>query len=139
MRERVAIVAVMGLLAVSGLSAGQKAESGKTISHEITITTDQVYRGTIDMAIDAGKVSGKMKITSPTEITGVVAGTSKAGELSLDFPYHMTENNCDGNVKMAIKLADKPGPSTGTMEAIGCDIDGKLTGTVEIKPIEAKK
>ena len=139
MRERFAATAIMGLLAMAGLSADQKPAPGKTITHELTVTTDQIYKGTLDLAIDAGKVSGKMKITSPTEITGDVAGTSKAGELSLDFPYHLTENNCDGNVKLSIKLAEKTGPSPGTMEATGCDIEGKLAGTVEIKPVDAKK
>ena len=141
MLERLAATALMGLAMVSAMSADQKPPAGKSVMHEITVTADDVYQGTIDIAIDGGKVSGSMKITSPTEITGVVAGTSKAGELTLEFPYHMTDNNCDGTVKMAIKLPEKPGPSTGTMEAYGCgrDVTDKLTGTVELKPIAAKQ
>src|SRR6185503_17874441 len=94
----------------------------------LTVTTSEnVYTGTMDLAIDMGKVTGKMVVTAPTAITGNVAGTSKAGELNLEFPFHMVEQNCDGTVKMSIKLPEKPGPSTGTMG-----------GTVELKPSTAK-
>jgi len=95
----------------------------------------------MEMAVDGGKVTGSMHVTSPTEITGKLAGTAKAGVLSLEFAFQMVEENCEGNVKMNIKLPAKPGPAAGTMEAVGCDGDetNKVTGTVELKPLESKK
>ena len=73
---------------------------------------------------------------SRSEITGKVAGTSKGGVLDLEFPYLMTERNCEGTVKMNIKMPQKPGRAAGTMEAVGCgrDPSQKLTGTVELVP-----
>jgi outer membrane lipoprotein SlyB len=106
--------------------------------HDITVTNrESVYTGTMDLAIEMGKVTGKMVVTAPTAITGNVAGTSKDGDMNLEFPFHMVEQNCDGTVKMSIKLPEKPGPSTGTMEAVGCGGD-KTGGTVELKPSAAK-
>jgi len=137
--HRTALMVCLALAAGTGLGAqAKKAPEPKTIVRDLTITADSVYTGTMELAIDAGKVSGTMLITSPTEITGKVAGTSKAGELDLDFPFHMTENACDGTVKMTIALPATPGPSKGTMEAVGCgrDESNKVTGTVELKPHE---
>src|SRR4026208_994141 len=101
--HRTALMVCLALAVGTGLGAqAKKAPEPKTIVRDLTITADSVYTGTMELAIDAGKVSGTMLITSPTEITGKVAGTSKAGELDLDFPFHMTENACDGTVKMTI-------------------------------------
>ena len=140
MFRRAAGSAFLCVLAVAGLPAqAKKPATSKPIVHEVTITADNVYTGTMEMSIEAGKVSGTMLLTSPTEITGKIAGTSKAGELDLEFPFHMTENNCDGTVKMTIALPASPGPSKGTIEAVGCgrDESNKVTGTVELKPVPA--
>jgi hypothetical protein len=105
--------------------------------HDITVDTGEtVYSCTMEMAVRSGKVTGSMLITSPTEITGKVAGTAKAGVLTLEFPYTMVERACEGTVKMNIKLGDKPGHGSGTMEAVGCGSDAhdKATGSVELKP-----
>jgi hypothetical protein len=142
MFNKAATAALTIALGVSVLSAQDKKGPGtKSVMHDITVTTSEnVYSGTIDLAIDAGKVTGKMLVTSPTEITGIVAGSTKAGVMSLEFPYHMKEQNCDGTVKMTIPLPEKMAPSKGTMEATPCgDANGdKVTGTVELKPSAAK-
>ena len=93
------------------------------------------------MVVEKGKVTGDMRISSPTGIIGKVAGTSEAGVLKLDFPYHMTEQGCDGNVKMHLKVPPKAGPITGTMEATGCGMEPgqTLTGTVEMTVARPKK
>ena len=95
----------------------------------------------MDLTIASGVVTGSMVLKSPTEITGKVAGTSKAGVLALEFPYQMTERKCEGTVKMNIALPPKPGPASGTMEAVGCGRDEtrKLTGKVDLKPVAAAK
>ena len=126
---------------VSGTVAAQaQRKSGtKAVTHDITVTADTVYTGTMEMSVDRGKVTGDMLITSPMEITGKVAGTSKAGVLTLEFPYLIVQENCEGTVKMNLKLEDKPGHATGTMEAVGCTGDQeKVTGTVELKPSAPK-
>jgi hypothetical protein len=138
MMNRVVVMLCLALSAGVAVGAQEKKAAPKTMVQDVTITADSVYTGTMELAIDAGKVTGTMLITSPTEITGKVAGTSKGGELALDFPFHMTENACDGTVKMTIALPATPGPSKGTMEAVGCgrDESNKVTGTVEMKPHE---
>ena len=137
MFSKVAVAALTVVLCVS-LSAQEKKAGTKSVMHDITVTTSEsVYTGTMDLAIDMGKVTGKMVVTAPTAITANVAGTSKDGDMNLEFPFHMVEQNCDGTVKMSIKLSEKPGPSTGTVEAVGCSGD-KIGGTVELKPSAAK-
>jgi hypothetical protein len=142
MMMRVVAAALMGAAIVGSASAQTKKSSGpKSVMHAITIKADEVYTGTMEMAVDRGKVTGNLHLTAPTEITGKVAGTAKGGVLSLEFPYHMVERNCDGTVKMNITLPATPGPAAGTMEAGGCgrDPDSKLPGTVELVPVVPKK
>lgn len=131
--------AVFGAAAVMALPAQSRNAGTKSVMNDITVKADAVYTGSMELAIAGGKVSGAMHITSPTEIRGQVAGTSKAGVLSLDFPYRMTQRNCDGTVKMTIALPPKPGLASGTMEAIGCGRDTPLKGTVELIPAAPKK
>jgi len=140
----VAAVAMMGAAIVGSVSAQtkkpEKPAEAKSATHSITVKADAVYTGTVALAVNKGKVSGDMRLTAPTEITGKIAGTSKDGVLKLEFPYHMTENNCDGNVKMSITMPATPGPANGTMEASGCgDPSRTVTGTVELVPVDAKK
>lgn len=137
MRYRITTTAVMVALVVGAAAAQTRKPAEKTIAHEITITAESIYTGTMDLTIAGGVVSGNMLLKTPTEITGKVAGTAKAGVLALEFPYQMTERKCEGTVKMNITLPPKPGPATGTMEAVGCGRDEprKLTGKVDLKPI----
>lgn len=138
MFTRVSATALMFAVVMTPLTAQSKRAAGtKSVTYEVTATVDAVYTGTMDMAVAGGKVTGDMTITSPTPITGKVAGTAKGGALALEFPYHMTENNCDGTVRMNIKLPAKLGPASGTLEAFGCgrEESDKLTGTVELKPV----
>ena len=137
MRYRITTTAVMVALVVGTAAAQRKPAARNTIAHEITINAESIYTGTMDLTIAGGVVSGNMLLKTPTEITGKVAGTAKAGVLALEFPYQMTERKCEGTVKMNITLPPKPGPATGTMEAVGCGRDEtrKLTGKVDLKPI----
>ena len=129
-------MAALACVAITVSAQTKKPAGTKGVLYDVTVTADQVYTGTMEMTIAGGKVAGTMTLTSPTNITGKVAGTSKAGVLSLDFPYRMTERNCEGNVKMTIKMPPKPGPASGTMEAGECggNPDNKTTGTVALKP-----
>jgi hypothetical protein len=143
MKTRVAVVALACAAIASSASSQTKKPTGtKAVTYDVTINADAVYTGTMEMAVAGGKVIGSMNLTSPTRITGKVAGTSKAGVLSLEFPYVMTERGCEGNVKMSIKMPPKPGPAAGTMEAGPCgggDPGQKVTGTVDLKPAAATK
>lgn len=142
MSIRVAAMALMCAATVSAVSAQTKKPAGtKSVTYDVTIKADDVYTGRMEMAVDRGKVTGTLHLTSPTPITGKVAGTAKGGVLSLDFPYHMTERKCEGNVTMTITLPPKPGPATGTMEAGQCggDPGRKTPGTVELKPVMPTK
>ncbi|MCA1562509.1 MAG: hypothetical protein LC804_20355 [Acidobacteria bacterium] len=59
-------------------SAQTKKRAGtKSVVYDITVNADTVYTGTIEMTVEGGKVTGNLHLTSPTEITGKVAGTAK--------------------------------------------------------------
>lgn len=131
-------LAAIAAAAIVSAGAAQTPRGGtKGVMHDILVTTAEgSYKGTMELVTRGGKVTGSMHITDPGEITGKVAGTSKGGVLDLEFPYLMTERNCEGTVKMNIKMPQKPGRAAGTMEAVGCgrDPSQKLTGTVELVP-----
>ena len=131
-----AAVAAVSLTA----SLGAQAKGLKPIVNDLTIKAADgtTYTGTMAMAIEKGKVTGTLHITKPTEIKGVLAGSSAKGQVKLAFPYTMLERKCDGTAKMDLTIPSKPAPVTGTMEAVGCGRDEtrKLTGTVELVPVK---
>ena len=139
MRKFVTLTALAGLVLVGSVGAQTKS-SGKPILNDLTIKAadGSVYTGTMEMRAAKGKVTGTMHIVKPTEITGTVAGTAEKGVMKLAFPYLMTERKCEGKVTMELTVPAKPGPVTGSMEAVGCGRDpaSKLTGTVELVPVK---
>jgi hypothetical protein len=140
MMSRMAAVSMILAASMASVSAQARRPAGPTtVIHDITIKADAVYTGTMELTTDRGKVTGKMHITAPTEVTGTVAGTSNKGVMALDFPFFMTEQKCEGNVKMDIALPPKVGPAAGTLEVVGCgrDATNKLTGTIDLKPVAA--
>ncbi len=140
MVKRVAAVVMVTACAV-GSAAGQgpAPAARDEATHRITVRTDEVYTGTLNMVITDGKVSGTMRITDPMEITGKLAGTASAGTIKLDFPFYVTAEKCSGSVKMDIKLPDAPGAAKGTVVALGCEGEAdKMSGTVEITPVAQK-
>ena len=143
MFNRVALTAVIAVTMVGALTAQTKRAAGpKSVTNNITVRVqDTVYTGTMEMAVHRGKVTGQLRITTPTEVTGTVAGQAKAGVLDLEFPFQMPAQQCQGTVKMTIKTPAKPGPATGTMEAVGCGSDPtqKTLGTVELVPVAPGK
>ena len=136
MIRQIAVVAFLGVVVAVPVAAQKKPS---VVTYDVTVNADNAaYTGTMDLAVAAGKVTGKMHITKPGEITGNAAGTSKAGKMTLDFPYHMVQRNCDGRIAMAIDVPSRPGPAKGPADITGCD-GGKLKGTVEMTPKAAAK
>jgi hypothetical protein len=137
MKSWMAAASMILVTSMASVSAQQKAP-GTTVMYDLTVKADAVYTGTMEVTTDRGKVTGKMHITAPTEVTGTVAGTSTKNVLALDFPFFMTEQKCEGNVKMDATLPPKVGPASGTLEVVGCgrDVTNKLTGTFDLKPAE---
>ena len=132
-----AAVCISVAFSVAATAQSKKPAGTNSMMFDMTATVeDVVYTGTMEMAVKGGKVTGDMRITSPTEITGKVAGSAKAGLFALDFPFTMVEDNCNGTVKMNLKVSEKPGHASGTLEAVGCgDSPGSaVSGTVELKP-----
>ena len=123
-----------------GATAYAQTKGSKAILNEVTVRAadGSIFAGTMEMLAEKGKVTGALHIKTPTEIRGKVAGTSEKGKMKLAFPYTMVERNCEGQVTMDLTVPAKPGPVTGTMEAIGCgrDESNKLTGTVELVPVK---
>ena len=131
--------AVLLIAAGTSLVGAQtkKPAAAKPTLYDLTITADGTpYTGTLTLTVTAGKVGGEMHITQPTEITGKVAGTVKAGDMALDFPYRMVQRNCDGQIAMTLKAPVKGSGSKGTVSIAGCgrDAANKLAGTVELVP-----
>ena len=140
-RMTAAVMCLSTLAVAPRAFAQQKPEPTR---YDLTIQADgAVYTGTMDLAVAKGKVTGDMHITKPTEITGKPAGTTKAGQMKLDFPYRMVQRECDGQIAMDIKLPAKAavGPATGTVSIVGCGRtpENKLPGTIELKPQAAAK
>jgi hypothetical protein len=126
---------VIAAMTAGGVAQTKKPAGTKSVTYDLSISVDGgVYTGKLDLSTAAGKVAGTMHVTQPTEITGKVAGTSKAGEMLLDFPYHMVQRNCDGQITMTLKAPAKTG-SKGTVSISGCgrDASNKLSGTMELK------
>jgi hypothetical protein len=144
MRRTLAVVAAtVALLGAGVLADAQKPAGAKPTIYDVTITAEGTpYTGTMALAVAGGKVSGSMQIKSPGEITGKAAGTVKAGEMLLDFPYHMVERKCDGNIQMTVKMPEKkvPAKMTGTVSILPCGRpDGnRLPGTIELTPATKK-
>jgi hypothetical protein len=137
MIREAALIVVVGMAAVAPIAAQKKAPPAKI--YDVTITADnKPYTGTMELAVAAGRVTGKMHLTKPAEITGPAAGTEKGGLMNLDFPYHMVQNNCDGRIAMSINLPPKTGPAKGRVEINGCG-STKLPGTIELVPAAAAK
>ena len=137
-----AMTAVAALAMTGTASAQAKKPAGtNAVTYDITIQTEATYTGTMDIAVAKGVATGNMKITSPGEINGKVAGTSKGGELKLDFPYTMVQRGCTGQIQMDVKMPPKPGPGKGTVSIVGCgrDAANKLNGTIELKPAAPAK
>jgi hypothetical protein len=140
MIERLVSAALAVVVLVSPAFA-QSKKAGNSVIYDVTITADGTpYTGTMTLAVNAGKVTGDIRITAPTEITGKVAGTAKAGQMNLDFPYRMVERACDGQIAMSFALPAKKSaaPATGTVDIVGCEGD-KLAGAIELKPKAATK
>ena len=137
MLKPLTLTALAGLLLAGPVDAQTKT-TGTENDLTIKAADGSVYSGKMNMSVVKGKVSGSLRITQPTEITGTVAGTAEKGAMKLAFPYAMTERKCEGTVTMDLKAPAKPGPVTGTMEAVGCGRDAtqKLTGTVELVPVK---
>jgi hypothetical protein len=137
MLKAVTLTALTGLL-LAGPVHAQTKPTGTENDLTIKAADGSVYTGKMNMAVVKGKVSGSLRITQPTEITGKVAGTAEKGTMKLAFPYAMTERKCEGTVTMDLKVPAQPGPVTGTMEAVGCgrEPSQKLTGTVELVPVK---
>jgi hypothetical protein len=137
LRQLTMAALMIAVAANTGAAQTKKPAGTKGVTYDLTITVDGgVYTGKLDLATTAGKVAGAMHITQPTEITGKVVGTSKAGDMVLDFPYRMVQRNCDGQIAMNFKAPSRTAGSKGTVSIAGCgrDASNKLSGTMELKP-----
>ena len=134
-----AAVVLMAVALTPVAAQTKKPAAANSVAYDVTVNADgTAHTGKMDLAIAAGKVTGGMHITQPGEITGKVAGTVKAGEMMLDFPYLMVQRRCEGQIAMTIKVPPKMGPANGTVSIVGCgrDAANKLAGTIELKPAQ---
>ena len=140
MIRQVTTAVMVAALGVGAAAQTKKPAGAKPVTYDVTITAEgKPYSGQMVLAGAGGKVTGTMNITTPTAITGKAAGTVKAGEMTLDFPYRMVERQCDGQIAMSFKLPPKPAETKGTVSIVGCgrDASNKLPGTIELKPAKS--
>jgi len=68
--------------------------------------SEATYTGTATMSVDAkGVVSGKLALTSPVGVNATLAGTVVKDTLTLEFPYQIPDQGCDGTIKGTAKVA----------------------------------
>jgi hypothetical protein len=138
MRRQLAAAALALAISPSIASAQPKKPAGsKPVTYDVTIVADGApYTGQMQLAVNGGKVTGTMHIKQPTEITGKAAGSVKAGEMILDFPYEMVQRKCTGQIEIKFKAPAKGAGSKGTVAIAGCgrDASNKLPGTIELTP-----
>lgn len=140
MLKQIALAALAAVLVVPALSAQEK-KAEKATTYDISVTADgTVYSGTMDLVVSDGHVTGEMKVTTPTEVTGKPAGTVKDGDMTLDFKYRITESGCEAGIVIDIKLPRAgAGPTTGTAKVQQCGRPEaeKITASVEMRVKEA--
>ena len=132
-----AVVLILALVSPPMAAQTKKPATAKPVTYDVTIVADGAsYTGLMQLAVSGGKVTGAMNIKQPTEITGKAAGTVKAGEMNLDFPYEMVQRKCTGQIEMKFKAPAKGAGTKGTVAIVGCgrDASNKLPGTIELTP-----
>ena len=93
-----------GFIAAGSFQGAQPAAT--TYDAKFTTAEGQVYTGTTTFAVDAkGVVTGKMKLVDPTEVTGTLSGTVKAGTWTFEYPYEIPAQGCTGTVKGTAKVS----------------------------------
>jgi hypothetical protein len=115
------------------------APAGPT--HEVLFDVNgQTYSGVTTFVVDkAGKVTGKMSISSPATINGQLNGEIKDGTWKFDYPFTMVEQNCSGTVAGTAKVTAGQAEISGSVTiAGGCGTEA-LTGTFSFKKKAATK
>ena len=93
------------VVAAGAFQAAPPAPQAPTYDAKFVSSEGQEYTGTLTFAVDAkGAVTGKMRLTSPIEVTGTLGGTVKAGKWTFEFPYEIPEQGCTGVVKGEAKV-----------------------------------
>ena len=125
------------LVAVGAVQDKPATPPAPTYDAKFVSSEGQEYTGTLTFAVDAkGVVTGKMRLTSPTEVTGTLGGTVKAGKWTFEFPYEIPEQGCTGVVKGEARVpADgKVIEGTGTAGGGCAEQPVALTFTLTKKP-----
>ena len=99
-------IVLAAVLAGSGAWQGAApTPQAPTYDAKFVTTEGQAYTGTLTFAVDAkGVVTGKMRLTDPTEVLGTLSGTVKGGKWTFEFPYEIPEQGCTGTVKGEAKV-----------------------------------
>jgi len=98
---------------------------------KFTLDTDgAVYSGTTTFVVDAkGVVTGKMALTDPTEVNGMLGGTVKDGTWAVAFDYTIPAQSCSGTVKGTAKVATDMKVISGPVTIAGACTEQPMTAT----------
>ena len=82
-------------------AAGAMQAAPATALYDAAFVLEQgTYTGTTSFEIGKdGKVTGTMKLTAPTVVDAVLAGTVKDGTWTFEYTYTIPEQGCSGTVK----------------------------------------
>jgi hypothetical protein len=126
LRSWLLVSVMLGAGAFQGSTPAAPAYDAK-----FTLDTDgAVYSGTTTFVVDAkGGVTGKMALTDPTEVNGMLGGTVKDGTWAVAFDYTIPAQNCSGSVKGTAKVAKDMKLISGPVTISGACTEQPMTAT----------
>lgn len=104
-------------------------------TYDATFTVaQQVYTGTAAMAVDRrGAVTGKLQLSQPAIVIGVLGGAVKSGTWTFEYPYEIPALGCAGTVKGTATFAPDRKTVSGTATVGGACTDKPESATFTFK------
>jgi len=108
--------------------------------YDATFTVaQQVYTGTAAFAVDRrGTVSGKLQLSQPAVVVGMLGGAVKSGTWTFEYPYEIPALGCVGAVKGTATFAPDRKTVSGTATVAGACTEKPESATFTFKLRERK-
>ena len=122
---RTLAVCVLAVALAAPAAAQKRARKSGPQTYDATfVMNGTTYTGTMTLTFAGTAVSGTMAITDPTSVDGTVAGTLKNGDLALDYPFTVHDQQpCTGRVTVTAKMTPDRSSATGHAASAGCGDD----------------
>ena len=115
----------LSLTAAPALAQKKTAKAPASQSYDATfVMNGTAYSGTMLLTIKGTTVTGTMNLTDPVAVDGTVAGTLKKGDLALDYPFTVHQDQpCTGRVTVTATMAPDRSTASGHAQSTGCGDD----------------